>query len=501
MSSYARLEARITIPAGGWSGTIDDSGAGAAVGWTVAAGTYYMSELLAALHTALNVAAPTDTIHVQIGNGVGGTGRVTISGTGIFALVWTSANLRDLLGFSANLSGAASYLAPAHARALWLPDIPYNAPNELYPWGGWPETDLRSVESASGLCWIYVGQKKEATWIEWPAVRRARASKAHEQVVNESAQRFIEDGVWGFAPWAQPGGPIRIFPDADASAYVEYLVAGLKDFQPDQYVDGWAGGPWKVRLPRLVVQSTGDLVARDGPLSVYLADSVLEWIALGLAPPFLQVACTGAVNPLPPIIGAGSWGANGTGHLYQQTVAGWVSKFLGTVDGAAGQYWGSSDTTLNVAAAESYAVLCYLSLGGAALRDIYGHGVSGTGSNRWRLNANGTIMSYHAPTAGPGISPASANSYSDLATVRPYIWYRDCTADRFGTMTNLESLIATPYNELAQAGTWTRTIGAEWSGGQAPDSRCGLYAIWRGPMAELVSQRATIARLRWPLSW
>src|SRR3990167_5593249 len=53
------------------------------------------------------------------------TGKVTISATGVttFNVTWTSTTLRDYLGFTANLSGAASYTGTNQARFLWLPNV------------------------------------------------------------------------------------------------------------------------------------------------------------------------------------------------------------------------------------------------------------------------------------------------------------------------------------------------------------------------------------------
>jgi hypothetical protein len=274
--AFGRLEARITVPAGGWDGTIDDSGGGGSVAWSVPAGTYYLPELLAELEDRLNTAAPTDTLTVSVGNGENGSGKVTIaSGGGTFAVVWIDVDLRDLLGYAGNLSGSNSYPAPNHARSHWIAQSPYKAPNEVYPWGGWPVADFRTVESASGLVWAFTGQKKEIARLEWEAVPRARASKANEGTANESFQRLVEDGVWGFAPWGTPGGPVRFFPDADEVNYARYYCTDLQAFEPQQFADGWAGGPWRVQLPRLVLIETGQAGEGGGASRATIAVALL----------------------------------------------------------------------------------------------------------------------------------------------------------------------------------------------------------------------------------
>ena len=260
--SKGRLESRITIPTGGWTGTIDDSNAAGAVVWTVAAGTYYLSSLLDAFEDALNLAAPTDTITVSASLGESGTGKVSITSTGNGTLVWTSTDLRNLLGYSANLTLVASTAntASSRARSMWLADCPYDAPNEIVPWTGWIETDRRTVESPGGTLYSIGGRSKRATWIRWHAVARSRASQANESTTNESFERFVIDGVWGDAAWGTPGGPVKFYPDADASDWVEYAVnlSEFNSFRPEHWADGWAGGPWKCRLERLVMQDSSD---------------------------------------------------------------------------------------------------------------------------------------------------------------------------------------------------------------------------------------------------
>lgn len=270
---FGRLEAQITVPVAGWDGTINDSGAGGDVAWSVPAGTYFLPELLSELQTQLNAAAPTDTLTVSVGNGELGTGKVTIaSGGGTFAITWIDLDLRDLLGYTGNLSGASTYLATNHARSLWIADCPYLAPNEVSPWGGWPEADFRTVENAAGVVWGFMGQLKETSFLRWETVKRSRASKANEATTGESFQRFVEEGVWGTAAWGTPTGPIRFFPDASASAFAKYSVTDLKQFRPEQFSDGWAAGPWKVELPRLVLIETGEQ-GRDTIVATHLTSA------------------------------------------------------------------------------------------------------------------------------------------------------------------------------------------------------------------------------------
>lgn len=243
-----RLEARITIPAGGWDMAVNGSGE------TIPSGNYYWDELLAEIEDRMS--GILGSFAIAISRGENGTGRTTISGGATFTVTWINTELRDLLGYTANLAGASSYLAPQHARALWLATCPYNAPNAVHPWVGWPTADFRSVESAAGVVWAMTGAKKDIASLSWDAITRSRAVRGNESLVGESFQRFIEDGIWGLAPWGTPAGPIRFYPNASGTDWVAYYATDLKEFRPEQFADGWAGGPWRVQLPRLVFLSS-----------------------------------------------------------------------------------------------------------------------------------------------------------------------------------------------------------------------------------------------------
>lgn len=486
---FGRLEAQIRVPTGGWTGTIDDSGGGGAAAWSVAAGTYYIDELVAALHAALNTAATTDTIYVTIAHGELGTGKVTISGTGTFAIVWIHPDLRDLLGYTTNLSGSSSYVAPNHARSIWLGDCAYRAPNEIYPWGGWPEADFRTVESAAGQVWAYVGQKKETTWLEWEAVRRARASKANESVVNESFQRFVEDGVWGFAAWGTPGGPLRFFPDANAGGWVEYFATELGKLEPTQFADGWAGGPWKVRLPRLVVKATGTVTV-DGPSSVYVPESARDFVILGLPITDFLWLCQDGSGSLVNVIGASASMSPNLAPLYQQAVSGWNRRFAGTVDGTPEQRFATFAASLDLAVGESYAVVAYASMSSAnSGRVLQAQGFN----NSIVLQTNNTLLTIHNGQTG-----TLAGNYDNAGLVHPLVWYRDCAANVSGAKTDLAQTTAT-HNASAQVGQ-PRGFGGAGGGDPVPTTRFCWYAVYKGINAE-GDFKAYLQRLRWPLSY
>jgi len=247
-----RLEGRITVPTGGWTATV---GGGTA---TIAAGTYYPTPFLTTVATAFASAAST-TCTVTASLGESGTGLVTIAFGSSKAITWVSTDLRDLLGFASDSSAATSHVGTKQMRNTWLPNCPYKAPNSIGAWRGLRESDFRAAENAAGYVFAHMGQSKEVTNLSWFAVTRNRIHEANVATANASFERFVRDAAWGEAAWGTAGGPIRFYPDADDSTgYVVYRVPDaqnlLSELQPLH--DGWAGGPWSVRFPRLVADPT-----------------------------------------------------------------------------------------------------------------------------------------------------------------------------------------------------------------------------------------------------
>ncbi len=264
MATRGRLESRVTVPTGGYTGTINDSGAGAATAWTLAAGEYFLSSaattgssLVAAFSAALNLAATTDTITVTLSAGEAGTGKVTIASTGTAAIVFTSTALRDLLGFSGDPAAGTTWTSEGQARSLWLPDCAYNAMSGG-AWRGHRESDFIAQEHPSGFVFGHMGRELQANALTWNAISRARTWAAHETTANASWERFARDCIWATtSPWGTPGGPVRFYPDAASdAAFCTYTVPDVKEINPAQMRDGWAAGPWVISLPRMIVDPT-----------------------------------------------------------------------------------------------------------------------------------------------------------------------------------------------------------------------------------------------------
>lgn len=262
-----KIEREITVPTGGWDIAVTEVGGGAGGTVTIAAGVYYLStdsgignSFVAATAAALDAHADLDGDYsCSISAGENGTGRVTISATGItsFAITWTDTDWRDALGFGSGptISGSLSYQSTAASPAVWLATSPI-----VSPFGsgdnGWDETDASFSESPAGNVYAVYGQRKRACSFRWDAVTLARMRIANESVVNESFQKFFRDSILAEAGFTagKVAGPLRIHWDADsATVYLTCKIAGetIRKIQQAQLQDGWTG-LWGLDLGRVV---------------------------------------------------------------------------------------------------------------------------------------------------------------------------------------------------------------------------------------------------------
>ena len=118
---------------------------------TIAAGSYYLHGPT----TSLSLIAQMQAKMTAAGVGSAAAyltraGYVRLTGSGTFTVTWTNTTLRDLLGFTGNLTGAASYVAPNHSKLWWSagydanPDTPYGV--EAMPM---PDTTITTSRDGS----------------------------------------------------------------------------------------------------------------------------------------------------------------------------------------------------------------------------------------------------------------------------------------------------------------------------------------------------------------
>lgn len=197
MTFAGEWHARFTVPASQSIETTSTAGGTDTVNLT--ATSYYLGvagsstpSFIAAFQTLLQAVDASWTVTLSTT-----TGKVTIDCDGTWSITWTSTNLRDLLGFEANISGVTTaQTGTLHARGLWLPDAVLNT-NMNYL-AAPLMTDLRQTESPDGLVIGHVGNFKykhpEARYQHVPVAKTWIAS---ESTTNESLERFMRDCQWG----------------------------------------------------------------------------------------------------------------------------------------------------------------------------------------------------------------------------------------------------------------------------------------------------------------
>ena len=255
-----KVEGLITIPTGGVQALTctDDNATPTAI--TVDAGYYYWSsagtgseDWAAQLAEDINAEADlTDTWTVTVGAGEAGTGKCTIAADGaVCTVTWQDTNIRDMCGFTGNLSGSTSYTSTNHVKGLWLPDGPPRSPYGLSDDGA-DEKDQTYTESSAGHVMTLGYQRKVVqAYVRWQGLSRKKVRIAGESTTGESRQQFVRDVLFAEATYCTDR-KLRIYPDADTDGtYTTYRNAAPIP-EEEAISDGWIE-QWNAGFQRLVV--------------------------------------------------------------------------------------------------------------------------------------------------------------------------------------------------------------------------------------------------------
>jgi hypothetical protein len=190
------------------------------------------------------------------------TTGVTKSAT-TFSLAWTSTNLRDLLGFTADISSANSpQTGTKQARGLWRPDCPLSlakSTTKMAP----IITDRKTTIGPTGATYSHKGTKRyEQASAKWSLVEKQYIEESSATYANASLEQFLKDTQWGEGhSWFAVGSLIQIYDNAG------YILG--QDLNSGAGPDGWTwidsdkfmaertdqrgyDGLWSVEIPRLV---------------------------------------------------------------------------------------------------------------------------------------------------------------------------------------------------------------------------------------------------------
>lgn len=250
MAKRGRIEARVTIPTGGAAVSYTDS-AGGPLTATVPAGNYtgptaVLAELVTQIQGLTGAVGANFTASLSAGES--GTGLVTMDTSDEpWSLTWTSTNLRDLLGYTANISSVTTaQVGTKQAKGLWLPDVEKWTPRGDEKSGGSnigvTVTDTRQLLDANGTVQTLGGtSRKEIRGLKWVGVSQARTLIRYESVSNESFEQFWLDTYCGSFTWFLRGARWTIYWDADLSITTVAVPIGLSEFDPATLVPDWVG--------------------------------------------------------------------------------------------------------------------------------------------------------------------------------------------------------------------------------------------------------------------
>lgn len=220
-----RVEARLTVPTGGWSVSLTVTTFAPPMVITIPAGNYFPTDLLATFKTQLDAAYVGDGAFTVSGSwGEAGTGLVTISHTvETFTVTWTSTDLRDVLGFTSTLTpAAATFTGTLHARGVWLPNCEMDIDRGVD--GGVYELDRTTSVSPQGDVYgMGYTTRQRHEGFTWPHITQPRAQITYEATTGESFERWwLDTHAATRSYFAEVAPQLRVYEDASTGTYLTY---------------------------------------------------------------------------------------------------------------------------------------------------------------------------------------------------------------------------------------------------------------------------------------
>lgn len=257
--THGKWESLITIPSGGATIGIGESGGGSGNVTFAAGETYYWSSpgnnslsLIAEIQAQLDASPGTlaRTYTVSMTSGEDGTGLVSIAPDSGTLIVTFSSTIELLFGVVTNPALLVNpWTSERHVEGLWLPDCPPETEYGLDSDGLPIIAGVASV-GENGTYGAMMGAKHTLNEYTYQAVKKSRAIAASESSVNESFESFWLDSVAAEALyWPATPGRVRWYRDADDNdTYKTFNVTNVNSPQMQRMSPGY-DGLWTVRIP------------------------------------------------------------------------------------------------------------------------------------------------------------------------------------------------------------------------------------------------------------
>lgn len=213
-----RIEAQIIVPAG-VSITATNSGGGPTA-IPITPGGYFLSGtsgLVAFLQNQLNALRTPANWSVLLTSAAGQININCSTGSGTYSIAWTGAGatLRNILGFTADITAVTqgvATLAPQQAKGVWYPDCPVMC--DLDPAQAPKVSDKRSSISARGDVYTIVGNTRyRQRNLRYTHVGPQRVWENKAQLPNASWEMFHIDTqqATGSTGWFAAGSRVQVY--------------------------------------------------------------------------------------------------------------------------------------------------------------------------------------------------------------------------------------------------------------------------------------------------
>lgn len=205
------IKAQMTVPSGVTISVTNENGGPTDV--TPTAGTYYIDTFCTELASQLNTSQPPASGEWTVTFSLT-TGRVRIDCPETFSIAWTSTDLRDMLGYAADISSASSaQQGTKQARSFWRPNTPLLLDgNPLTA----PRTDdgRASVSPTGDVYKVTSVTGYRAKNLRFTHVPVALVWSAAATLVNADYETFYLDTQAGVGhAWLSPASPCKVYWD------------------------------------------------------------------------------------------------------------------------------------------------------------------------------------------------------------------------------------------------------------------------------------------------
>jgi hypothetical protein len=201
----------------------------------------------------------------QLDSGPGGTwtvtcddnsdtslGKITIARSLAYTATWTSTTIRDLLGFTTNLStgGTLTFTGANQAKYLWLPNCGRSAVMSPEASDGAIETDYTLSLGTDGTPYAFGFTKRYLDSLELHTVKGSKMWSSQAVTTNEALEQFYGDVI-------AYGLRVRFHRDRNVdTTFRTWVVEDAGNFKPGTVRQDWTESTESLWTVRWTVRKT-----------------------------------------------------------------------------------------------------------------------------------------------------------------------------------------------------------------------------------------------------